>query len=371
MAKSTHNVGHAKSQVGDKEGAEPFLERALELAQPLLEAHGEEPQYLFAISNMYSNAGTFFGFKRGQWERSLELYETSVLLRESLAALDPNQHRFRNALAGGYNNVGLALYQAKKIDEAHEAFQRAAAIREKLIEDYPSIPQYAKELGDTYTNLGTFSAKQGRPGESVEYYEKSVKHFKRLTDSHPQIAAYPKHAIDSLVSIAQLEPFTKKGQDAVETTVELYSRLLQARPESRAYRRLLTLYSAFLPGVEPKQLLELSDPFSVERDPNSDELTVRALALYRSGRVQEAADHLQAIPAKQVDQRAQLLSVMVLADQDDERAVNQYAKVKRSIAKKKYPDYEILVLAKEADTRLAAMAHRQAILESQGSVDDE
>ncbi len=365
LAQSSHNIGHAKSQVGDKEGAEPFLQRALELAQPLLEVHGEDPEYLFAISNMYSNAGTFFGFKRGQWKRSLELYETSVLLRESLAALDPTQHRFRNALAGGYNNVGLALYQAKKIDEAYEAFQQAAEIREKLVEDYPSIVQYTKELGDTYTNLGTFSAMQGRPRESVEYYEKSVGQFKRLSDAHPQIIAYPQEAIECLVSIAQLEPFTAKGGDAVKMTTELYLQLLAVRPSSRNYQRLLAFYSAFLINVEPATLLELTQPFAIELDPNGRELTVRALAHYRNGQVQEAAEHLQAIPAEETDQVVQLLSVMVLADQDDERALDQYAKVKGEIAKKEYPEFEIQALSKEAESRLAAMADRKASRESE------
>lgn len=371
LAKSTHNIGHAKSQVGDKEGAEPFLERALELVQPLLEAHGEDPEFLFAISNMYSNAGTFFGFKRGQWKRSLELYETSVLLRESLAALDPTQHRFRNALAGGYNNVGLALYQAKKIDEAYEAFQRAAAIREKLVKDFPSIAQYAKELGDTYTNLGTFSVKQGRPQESVEYYEKSVGQFKRLADAHPQIIAYPKEAIDCLVSIAQIEPFTAKGGDAVRMTTEFYSQLLAVRPDSRNYRRLLAFYSAFLSDVEPAALLELTQPFAIELNPDHRELTVRALVHYRNGQVQDAAEHLQAIPVEQSDHVVELLTVMVLADRDDERALNQYAKAKREIAKKEYPAFEIRVLSREAESRLEAMADRKASRESkQASQDD-
>jgi hypothetical protein len=147
-------------------------------------------------------------------------------------------------------------------------------------------------------------------------------------------------------------------------TTEFYSQLLAVRPDSRNYRRLLAFYSAFLSDVEPAALLELTQPFAIALDPNSRELTVRALAHYRNGQIQDAAEHLQAIPAEQTDQVVELLTVMVLADQDDERAADRYDQVKRAMAEKKYPNFEIVVLARESDARLAAMADRTALRES-------
>ncbi len=349
LAKATHNIGHATSQLGDRQGAEPFLVEALQLAEPLLESHGDVPEYLFAISNMYSNAGSFFGFKLGDWKKSLELYETSVGLRERLVLLAPNQHRNQNALAGGYNNVGLALYQAKRVDEAQAAFQRAAEIREALIAENPAIPQYAKELGDTYTNLGTFSVKQGRPEDAVPYYEKSAATFVRLAEAHPQIIIYPKHAIDALQSIASCDPTAPRAIKSIERMTQLYVKLLELKPNSRSYARLLALYLALLPDQPPERLLTLTERFALQHDPSSDELTVRALALFRNGLVASAADHLQAIPRNQYSTLTWAVASLVQIQLDDEGAKATLRQAAKIIRKPQYPDCEVVLLLAEAE----------------------
>jgi serine/threonine protein kinase len=349
LAKATHNMGHAKSQMGDKQGAEPFLVEAIALAEPLLESNGEVPEYLFEISNMYSNAGTFFGFKMGDWKRSLELYETSVALRERLVQLAPDHHRNQNALAGGYNNVGLALYQAKRIDEAKGAFETAAEIREVLTAENPAIPQYAKELGDTYTNLGTFSAKQGRPDEAVNYYDKSVTTFVRLADAHPQIIIYPQHAIDALQSIASCDPSAPRAIESIKKMTELYARLIELKPQSRSYARLMALYLALLPDQPPEPLLALTERFSLPNEASPAELTVRALALYRSGDFSHAADHMQAIPRKQYNERTWAVASLVQAQVDPEGAKATLQQARKIIRKRQFPDYEDAMLLAEAE----------------------
>ncbi len=355
LAKTNHNIGHANSQRGDKKTAEPFLAEALALAGPLLESHGEEPEYLFEISNMYSNTGTFFGFKMRDWKRSLELYETSVQLREKLVLLHPDQHRYQNSLAGGYNNVGLALYQAKRIDEARQSFETAAKIRERLIAENPSIPQYAKELGDTYTNLGTFAVKQGRPADAINYYDKSVATFLRLADAHPEIIIYPQHAIDALQSIASIDPSHPRANESIKKMTELYARLLSLRPQSTAYATNLALFLSLRPDEPTGQLLTLTAGVSLDQKPvNAKQLAVRALAFFRNGDSQAADDCLRRIPAKTPTELTWLVKSLVQCKLNDAQAITSLDAARKMIGKNKFPDYQVAVLLKEAESLLRA-----------------
>lgn len=356
LAKSTHNLGHSKSQRGDKKGAEPLLVEALDLTKPLLETHRDESEHLFHISNMYSNAGTFFGFKKGDWKRSLELYEKAVELREHLVEID-SQHRNKHALAGGYNNVGLALYQARRIDEAKAAFIKAAEIREVLIVENPAIHEYAHKLGDTYMNLGTFSIKQGFEQDSLQYYEKSADTFLKLAETYPHIVKFHKEAINAIFSKANINPGHERAVTQIRHMIEVYDRLIELNPDNRSFPRLKALFLCVIPDPPMDEVLQLTNRYQLgQKGTTPAELTVRALVLYRDQQYELASDHLKAIPQGKYDGATWALTALVQHKLDNKQAAKSLEKARKIINKKKFPDYEYFALLREADQTIKSSA---------------
>ena len=186
LAKATHNIGHATSQLGDRQGASHFWPKHFSSQNhcwsPTATSRNTCSRFPICTATPAASLDSSWVTGRSRWsctKRVLHCGNVWCCWRQTNIAT-------KTRLAGGYNNVGLALYQAKRVDEAASRLRRAAEIREALIAENPAIPQYAKELGDTYTNLGTFSVKQGRPEDAVHYYEKSVTTFVRLAERTPR-----------------------------------------------------------------------------------------------------------------------------------------------------------------------------------------
>ena len=95
--------------------------------------------------------------------------------------------------------------------------------------------------------------------------------------------------------------------------------------------------------------MTLTERFSLQHDPSSDELTVRALALFRNGLVASAADHLQAIPRNQYSKLTWAVASLIQIQLDDEGAKATLRQAAKIIRKPQYPDCELALLLAEAE----------------------
>ncbi len=345
LAKATHNLALSREKDGDIEQASILFDEALTIAAPVVEAHPDDPEVLLALGNMYSNAGVHRGFKLRDWKGSLQLIDRSLKLRQHLVAIRPGDHRNENALAVSYNNIGIAYYQAKEVDESRKALEFAAEIRNRLIRDHPAIPEYARQLGKTYTNLGTFCAKQGLSAEAIANYEQSVKMSLLHGDKHPEVLDHRRTAIDALVSLAATDPRSERAHSAIKQVVDLYRLMLAERPESIAFATNLILFSLITPGNDLQALLELSDRVGLDRKASTErERAVLGLLLSRAGNAAEALEYLESIESEQRDCLAWSALAMVQTQLNTSEAAGASLRKAKSKLKKDFPDYSDLTL---------------------------
>jgi tetratricopeptide (TPR) repeat protein len=83
-------------------------------------------------------------------EEAVAAYEEALGIRRRLAQQQPQV--YAPDVATTLNNLGIALYQLRRLEEAVAAYEEALGIRRRLAQQQPQV--YAPDVATTLTNLG-------------------------------------------------------------------------------------------------------------------------------------------------------------------------------------------------------------------------
>ncbi len=175
FAPAYYDLGNAFQEQEQFEAAIQHYQQAIALNPDDAEAHGNLANVLL---------------KQGQTEAAIAHYQQSIALRPGVSGIHYNlgnalkqqegnldeaitQYRWALALdpsyADAYLQVGIALYQQDRLEEAITHYQQAIAL---------------KPNADAYCNLGNALLKQGRQEEAISQYQKALALEPNFLDAH-------------------------------------------------------------------------------------------------------------------------------------------------------------------------------------------
>ncbi len=120
--------------------------------------------YFSAQSIINTNIGNFFYFKRDEYDKAQQYYDTSLYY----AQLNNDSMR----IAASYSNIGMVLIEKNKYMEARRYYEKAYKISLAL-----GNKTYA---GNILVNLGNLYDKMGKLNKSKEYKLKALNIFKEI-----------------------------------------------------------------------------------------------------------------------------------------------------------------------------------------------
>ncbi len=154
VAGTLGNIGLVAQEQGDHAAALAYLERALVIGEA---AYGpDHPTVAFFVNNI-----AVHHYERGQFELALPMYRRVVAVLERVFGDHPNT-------ALSYGNVGLALVELDRAEEALEMHRRSLEMTRTTVGE--NHPDFAMALNNT----GSALRELGRLEEARATYERSL-----------------------------------------------------------------------------------------------------------------------------------------------------------------------------------------------------
>jgi tetratricopeptide (TPR) repeat protein len=185
----------------------------------------EEPEERARVLN---NLGLALS-EMGRREEALQAAQEAVEIRRRLAAQHPDA--FLPDLAGSLLNLGKALSEMGRRAEALQAAQEAVEIRRRLAAQHPDA--FLPDLAASLNNLGAMLSEMGRREEALQAAQEAVEIRRRLAAQHPD-AFLPDMAM-SLANLGnRLSEMGRRAEalQATQEAVDLYRRLAAQHPDA-------------------------------------------------------------------------------------------------------------------------------------------
>ena len=139
--------------------------------------------------------------------------------------------------ADAYNNLGVALQDYGKLDEAIEAYKKAISIKpryaannnmantlkdkgilKEAIEAYEKAISIKSDYADAYNNLGVALQDYGKLDEAIEAYKKAISIKPDYVEAHRNLSRITKYNKNN-PQIGQLEKLLKNKQLSSDANV--------------------------------------------------------------------------------------------------------------------------------------------------------
>ncbi|MEM9553895.1 MAG: serine/threonine-protein kinase [Acidobacteriota bacterium] len=357
QARLLETLGEARWSLGDYASAEPLLERAAELRRQAAPDPAREAATLTHLSGLYRD--------RGELERAEEL------LRRAVTLLDGEGPSM--ALGGALNGLGIVLSRQQRLGEASHALERSLEVAETLAtgpsinsaatlanlatvyaraDDHEAalaaslralhlldrlLPPDHPHFGGLLSNTSTMAGHLGRHTLALRAATESVANSRSaLPPRHPMLADHLHSLGRAQLALAR----RAEARAAFGEGLEIHDAVADADPV-HAGRHHGALAEVALVDSDPAAALEHLDAAFRELPEGSEDrlrrerlpwLRLRAVALRRLGRANEAADaarrgHALAAELDQVDEVARFLLLEALAahDRGDTEAADRLA----------------------------------------------
>ncbi len=149
--KGAYNLANLAKNMGDLEQGEQHIDAAIAEFTSLREQGDKDLDTQANLAICIKRKGDF-AFERGDYEAALAQYNAGLPVMVALARENPLVIKYQGDLGGIYKNIGVALSELGRLDEAREAFLKARDVLEPLVNQYP-IPRYEHDLQETLQEL--------------------------------------------------------------------------------------------------------------------------------------------------------------------------------------------------------------------------
>jgi serine phosphatase RsbU (regulator of sigma subunit)/Tfp pilus assembly protein PilF len=153
-----------------------FFEESLLLRKELGDKKGESA----ALNNIGLNYAS-----QGNFVKAIEYYHRSLKMDEELGYL--------KGVASSYDNIGVIHYQQNNYSEANEYYQKSLQILNELLKKTTNNNEKQdinKSISSSYTNIGLVYYSQKKLSKALEFYNKSLKMIEELGDKQGMSQAY-------------------------------------------------------------------------------------------------------------------------------------------------------------------------------------
>jgi serine/threonine protein kinase/Tfp pilus assembly protein PilF len=180
-----------------------LLDQAIRHQQTALKANPKRFLYRMHLRNHYSNLGWVL-WELGERAPAEEVFRQELELLEGVAADFPARVKCQELLAERYEMMALRRRNARRPEEAEEAFRRAAGWYRKLVLRFPTHAPYRSELGAMLNDLANSLKERGKPAEARPYLEEAIKHQLQALNQDPTSARYQRCLRNHYVNLADV-----------------------------------------------------------------------------------------------------------------------------------------------------------------------
>ncbi|HEV2705451.1 MAG TPA: protein kinase [Pyrinomonadaceae bacterium] len=198
----THlSVGKRRFESGFDEGLRYYNEHVLPVLFEAGRLAPEADETLGLAQRVYSDLGWYLGeegrlqaelgepheISAGYFQRSLDYYRRVAEIYEKQFRANPEDLSHKRGHAIGIVNIGIALRDTGRVEEALEHLERGRELYQELAKFDPNNLQAVFDLGDLYTARALCHVKKREYARAVADLETSLEHMDRV------IAADAKH----------------------------------------------------------------------------------------------------------------------------------------------------------------------------------
>jgi len=208
MAFRHFNKGVSLIEKGLHEDALKSFEQAEEQAK-----EAESPQILVAVLQTYAD----LLFSHDKKNAAVERYITaSDILEKNPKYLAPEQR------ASMFSNMGTALENIEKKEEARDKYEISAQIYRELIEKEPSNTSHISNAVSTLNNMGALLAEMGENDEALERFEEAFTLYEKTSENEKDDPEYQLKRITILGNLLNIPVESASKMDG-----ERYGQLLE------------------------------------------------------------------------------------------------------------------------------------------------
>jgi len=297
LGHTLHNLGLGYHHLGRNEEAVRALEEAKLLFDGLVSEHGEVTDYQESLAECSGTLASIM-HTTGQFDRSRNLIECSIAVRNLLVERFPKTPAFAESLARGYLTDAAFLIQLKLFSTAVEQTELAVQIAERLNREYPS-QEYQFLITSSLTILATALSGDHQVNQSHEIFERACKAYEDLLEQAPQNLGYLTEAGVHFMNFSNVLRPQNPSQALVynDRAVDLLEKAYLEQPTRSDFQSYL--FNAQGALAQTHEMLR-NHLLAVDAWDRAIELTqverireikiARALALARAVRIQQATE---------------------------------------------------------------------------------
>jgi serine/threonine-protein kinase len=246
LARALNTLGalHA-SRLRSADGLKAYQEAAALLER--LNQQAESPERLRALSQTYTNIGTVYIHNVGPSAKAIPVLQSALGIQDRLAkqgVADPENQRILSLI---HYNLGLALGNNGREEEAGRHFDEAIAVGEKLARENPTVAGYQATLAESYRVAGRFHRRHRRSKEALRALQSAVTITDKLAREHKGDTDYQQALGLALNSLGILYTETGAPAEAEQTfrrALDVMAPLARDNPRNNR----LTFYESFIRG---------------------------------------------------------------------------------------------------------------------------
>lgn len=237
----------ALSLMGEVAFARGNVDTALRLYREALDGTAEaidrkpnDPKRLFDHAQNVFYIGEIARL-RGDMREAEKAYREYKQLADRMAALQPDNLRWRAELAYGDVNIGIVLYHQRQYDQAAGQFTRALGLMQSLASIEDGNAEYQSVLSTILAWLADAEAARGNLETAIRIREREIAHLRRLVARDPANVQFRRRLIPAYQGLAILLSSTRGPASSVEQlrlAMAEADRLIPIEPDNSYWKGL-------------------------------------------------------------------------------------------------------------------------------------
>jgi serine/threonine-protein kinase len=231
-------VGYITDEIGSKEEALAWYERARAVLLALVKAHPRVPRYRAALATIWDKLGNFQA-ETGKPAEALASFQKGLDLRLAVCKDHPDVADYQADLAINWSNLGILHRQRGEPALAVQSYEKARDLLLALGKAHPAVPRYRSNLANTLHHLGVILREAGNSKEALANFEQARDIHLALSTAHPNVTAYQADVANTFNSLAVLQREMGKPAEALtsyERARDIWLALSRAYPDVTSYR---------------------------------------------------------------------------------------------------------------------------------------
>ncbi len=176
---------------------------------------------------------------QAKYDEAMSEFQKGIEIRENQVRDNPARSDFQHDLALGYAALGSVQRRLGRAVAAEASYRRALELREKLAQDCPAVYLFRNNVAATCVDLGVLQLKLGRAAEAKSRLQRAIEIREKLVSENPADGEYRDGLAWCYVHLAIGERNTGRPREAEgldHQALEIRAKLVQDYPFVAEYQ---------------------------------------------------------------------------------------------------------------------------------------